>query len=553
MPEFTGVTYTYGYRHPENHPEYAPGSPFGWRVREPNGLGGTVASGDMFWSERFGQPFEVLDHVGNGVWNATFPDDWEPLPDPNIVQFNTSDYSWTSIAENDSNTVDWFPMSVESEISVFTEPESDLDSEILEIEPEYTEWVPGRPFLHRQRWYVVMAATENAQEWHYEERQVWFCEYENCEFRLLRRVRSSLFGSIHSFRIEWLDGEDIHTDMDDGYSVENEDTSAVAVAPQVATNIGREVPLVSFESEFSGNGDMVARRLYDAGFGMNRHPDAYHNSSGRFDRTQGSDTFCYVETDSSCGYELIFDRLQLRNRNQAERISQVFTILKELKEEGNISLSARCGFHVHVDVSTWGMKEIVSAYHLWNYLEDPIFRFASAFWNSHRDEEVGGGYSTPVPKGHVSRRDIGRVLDGRRDALNFSPILRARQNCGCSAIIYEDWANCTCAVSQPTLEFRVFNATLNQRKIKAYLAFCIAFVNKVKEVEFDPVNFPEMRWVSTPRKEGVIAGDEYKSWDEATIERVKFIMNEFPLTGAEKGDINYCLRNSSLSSVMEWV
>lgn len=543
MPEAQAVPeirFVNGYRVPEREPVYSVHAPFGWRVTHPAGetdLTLTI-SGDMFWSSRFGQPFQLLDYVGDGVWNVQFPEEWEDRSNPD---------PWASAVTTTmapfSGTIQWDAAEV-----LIDETPVDIS------EPEFTEYVYTRPFVYGNRYYVVMGDTDDHSDYEFEEGSVWYCEYEGSEYRLGRRVRESLFGSRHSFRISWIDPEDDYA-IDDGYSVEQEDSSAVAVAPQVATNIGREVPLVSFEQEFSGNGDLVASRLYAAGYGLSRHADSYHNSNARYERDMSdSSAFCYVETDSSCGYELIFDRLQLRNRSQAERISQVQTILKGLKDEGHISLTARCGFHVHVDVSNWGMKEIVSAYHLWNYLEDPIFRFASAFWNSHRDEEVGGGYSSPVPKGHTNRRDIGRVLDGRRDALNFSPILNARTNCHCSAVMYEDWANCTCSVSQPTLEFRVFNATLNQRKIKAYLAFCIAFVNKVKNTEFDPVNFPEMRWLSTTRKSEVEKADgTFQSWDDAAIERVKFILNEFPLTGAEKSDINYCLRNSSLSPIMEWV
>jgi hypothetical protein len=364
-------------------------------------------------------------------------------------------------------------------------------------------------------------------------------------------MRFELFGSESAYSIEWIPEEqyepeyDEYNDIDDGYSIERESMDDRELAPVIATNIGRNVPSVSFEQEFSGNGELVARKLYEEGFATSRHVESYHNSDGRY--SDHGSRFCYVETDSSCGYELIFDRMQLNRREEAEKISAVQTILKNLRNDGYINLSARCGFHVHVDVSDWGMKEIVSGYHLWNYLEDTIFRFASAFWHSHRDEEVGGGYSSPVPKGHTTRRDIGRTLSSRRDALNFSPILNARGNCGCSAALYEDWANCTCIVRQPTLEFRVFNATLNQRKIRAYLAFCVAFVNLAKSEVFEPANYPEFRWRGTNSRYGV----EDVSWEDSSIERIKFILEKFPLTNAEKTDIKYCLNNSSLDVVME--
>ena len=558
MPEVP-VRYSYGYRHSNSEAEYSPSAPNGWRVSYPAGEGNVTISGEMFWSTRFGSPFQLLDHLGDGRWNVLFPEDWEVRPDPAIVTEEAplmGTIQWDQVTaasepmrwEANFNTTVNSAEAVQAFLEMPLPEDSEPEEEILE--PEYTGWTSQRPFQYGNRYYVVMAEQENAQEWMYEEGQTWYCEYEECEYRLTRRVRPSLFGSIHAFRIAWIENES--HEMYDHYSTEDEDTAMSSIVPVIATNIGREVPTVSFEQEFSGNGEKVAKRLHDMGYAISGYADGYHNSSARYNRFDG-DGFCYVETDSSCGYELIFDRLELRNRGQAERISAVQDILKDMKDAGDINLSAKCGFHVHVDVSNWGMKEIVSAYHLWNYLEDPIFRFASAFWNQHRDEEVGGGYSTPVPKGHTTRRDIGRILDGRRDALNFSPILNARQNCSCSANFYEDWVNCTCSMAQPTLEFRVFNATLNQRKIKAYLAFCIAFVNKAKETEFDPVNYPEMRWLATNRKVPVINDGIEQSWDDAAIERVRFIMNEFPFTGNERGDINYCLRNSSLKSVMEWI
>jgi hypothetical protein len=261
-----------------------------------------------------------------------------------------------------------------------------------------------------------------------------------------------------------------------------------------------------------------------------------------------SDRICYVETDSSCGYELIFSKINLKNRTEAQKISEAQAILRKLKDEGNIRLSARCGLHTHVDVSEWGMKEIVSGYHLWNYLEDTVFRFSSAFWATHRDEEVGGGYSTPVPKGYTGRANVARAINERRDALNFSHILRAKSNCRCGASIYEDWANCTCNLAQPTLEFRVFNATMNPRKIRAYLAFSVAFVNVAKNHEHTPEIFPEMRWRGTHIKELDINGT---TWEERSKERMSYILEKFPLTNSEKSDVAYCFRNSSLEPVLE--
>ena len=455
--------------------------------------------GFEFWSIHHGQAFRLTEQIDARRWAIQWIDNIETSAEPSIV---------------------------------FMQENNELN------------YIPNEPFLRGEDWYVVMGGSGF---YSYQVGQIWYSENNEREFRLGQTISYDVFGTENTFRIEWVD-EEHDIDFNDGYSEEIEEIDVREIAPVIATNIGREVPSVSFEQEFSGNGDLVEKKLYLEGFATNRFAEAYHNSEGRFENPDNN-RFCYVETDSSCGYELIFDRMNLRNREEAEKISAVQTILRGLKNEGLIKLSARCGFHIHVDVSDWGMKEIVSAYHLWNYLEDPIFRFSSAFWNGHRDEEVGGDYSTPVPKGYLGRRDIGRNLSERRDALNFSPILRARGNCNCSANFYEDWANCTCNIRQPTLEFRVFNATLNQRKIKAYLAFCIAFVNKAKSFDFTPEVFPEMRWLGTYRTQS----QNGKSWIENSVERINFIMNEFPLTGSEKSDVMYCLRNCSLEPVLEYL
>jgi hypothetical protein len=550
----------------DNEPELNTGATeFGWICRRPIGDDYTLREME-FWSARYSTPFKLLDYIDDGTWTIRFITDWQELLEARTLELEAAEnaYNTAVLSALDSFSVATTSGNISlnydnAAVANYTmPPEAFLLEDVVEEElpADYRGYDLNEPFEYGPYWYVVMEEVPNR---HYYEGQVWFSEREGYEFFLSTPQRPTLFGSNNGFRIIWAD-EDSEPEpeydphdyddyaIDDGYSVENEDADEIGeVTPVINTNIGRTVPPVSFEQEFSGNGDAVARRLYAEGFAITPRVEGYHNSNGRYERTDDTNRFCYIETDSSCGYELIFDRISLNSRAQAEKVAAVQSILKEFKSDGTIALSAKCGFHVHVDVSDWGMKEIVSAYHLWNYLEDPIFRFASAFWGTHRDEEVGGGYSTPVPKGHTTRTMIGRTLSSRRDALNFSPILNAMGNCSCNASFYEDWANCTCNLRQPTLEFRVFNATLNQRKIRAYLAFCVAFVNIAKSAEFNPTDFPEMRWQGTFTKRGI----NELAWEDCCLERIRFILEKFPLTQAEKTDIQYCLRNSSLDTVME--
>lgn len=488
--------YMNGYQVTLNEPEIwnnNSGYPI-WRVLNPGGERNYHSPHFWFWSPSHQLPFQLIENLGDGYWSIRF---------------------------DSSGSVD-------------------------EPDVEYSGWYINEPFEYNNRFYVVMDEdTLNYADVDSDGSGPWFySEDHRRDFRIGSRVRSDLFGE-NAFRCYWRE----EAARDDGFSVETEAIDVSDdIAPLIAANNGREVPLVSFEQEFSGNGELVAQKLNQAGLSYYPFVEAYHNSEARFNRDDlNGGPICYLETDSSCGYEIIFSKINLRNRAEAEKVSEAQRILRELKNENKIRLSARCGFHVHVDVSSWAMKDVVSAYHLWNYMEDTIFRFASAFWNSHRDEETGHDYSTPVRKGYTTRTEIGRTLAQRRDALNFMPFLAARGRCDCDALIYEDWENCTCNLSQPTIEFRVFNATTNQRKIRAYLAFCVAFVNMSKTHQHSPEFFPEMRFSGTNIKETQANG---KSWEEASLERIRYIL-EFPLTNVEKSDILYCLRNSSLEPVVE--
>jgi hypothetical protein len=59
-----------------------------------------------------------------------------------------------------------------------------------------------------------------------------------------------------------------------------------------------------------------------------------------------------------------------------------------------------------------------------------------------------------------------------------------------------------------------------------------------------------MRWRGTNVKREDESGED---WFDASIKRIKYILEEFPLTQEEKTDIMYVMRNSSLEQVIEYL
>ena len=297
----------------------------------------------------------------------------------------------------------------------------------------------------------------------------------------------------------------------------------------------RPARLVSLEQEIMGSGQDCARNLYDAG--ITSSPELWPYHSGR-------EEFCYVEEDGSVDGEVIYSRLRLDHPMIARRLESALLVMQETIQDGDASLSSSCGFHVHVGlgysdgIPCYSMQAVESLYHLWNHLEDTIFRLGSANWSKHRTEISDSNYSPATHKGLTGTTRIGRTLQSGRSALNLSHFLSARGSCHCGAFDFGSWSECTCDLSKPTVEFRVFNATANKRKIRAYVALCLALVAYAESNTVTEESHPCNEWQGT---------DNVNTDSE---ELLRFILRTLPLTENEREDIRYCAERSSLKKVV---
>ena len=181
-------------------------------------------------------------------------------------------------------------------------------------------------------------------------------------------------------REQWEEEEDYEegSPTDDG---EREEDPYSLPAPARATTgalflpvlPGRPIRPMSFEQEIGRGREAVAVALYDAGFSPSPHVNGYGSSGSVQSTHRDRGTFVHVETDSSCGGEIIYSRLNLNSDTVARQFEQAFGVVRELHADGAIVLNARCGFHVHIGIQGFGMRAIENLYHSHNYLEDPVF------------------------------------------------------------------------------------------------------------------------------------------------------------------------------------
>lgn len=307
----------------------------------------------------------------------------------------------------------------------------------------------------------------------------------------------------------------------------------------------RPARMLSAEIEVGRGGTYLAEKFHTEGLAEGARMRGYHSS-------EGLSKTIHVEEDGSVAAEVVFQKFRLNKRGDASKFAAGVGVIKDAIRDEYVKLDMRCGLHIHVGLSydaecgipAYGMDSVASLHHLWNYLEDTIFRIASANWKGHRSE-FGNDYAPKNFKGASSRREIGRMHNNSRGALNLSNYLGARGYCRCGAFDFGEWSECTCDMTKATVEFRVFNTSANTRKLRAYAALCQALVAYAERNTITAESHPALEW----------AGDGYSRAagpnETETMERLKFIFRELPLTNDEKQDLLYCAEKSSLNEVMD--
>lgn len=298
----------------------------------------------------------------------------------------------------------------------------------------------------------------------------------------------------------------------------------------------RPIRATSIELEFRGDPTILAHNLYQAGL-------TEYNTVYDYHARVPEDALVHVEHDSSVDGELIISRANLASQDHIDEINKAFKVFNDLINQEEVWVDTSCGAHTHVDLHGFNISMCETLAHVFGYLEDPIFRIASARWETHRTAENGLNYSCPVPKGPFeNRQDFANTFmlgAGHQSALNMEHFTNnIRQNCRCGAVSWDaGWETCVCRIPKCTAEFRVFNGTSNPKKIMAYAALCQSMVAFAKDF---PNQYKDLIPMDYPN------GDT-NLWTE----RLEWMFKQLPFSPTDRDNLLYCIQHSDLRQVGE--
>lgn len=201
--------------------------------------------------------------------------------------------------------------------------------------------------------------------------------------------------------------------------------------------------------------------------------------------------------DGTCDGEVVFGYLALWQDDIARRYARSVSVIEQLRTDGVVRVGFNAGHHIHVAArdATTGVglspNNLVSLYSVFAHCEDLLYRFASAGWSQHRSEQ-DGSYSSPMLKlgdriGGTPQRtakNIGNTIGNERyQGLNVTPYVDSISRCRCGAYRFGEWQSCECSDDRMTIEWRLWNAAISPRKIRAYIAISAVLTDYASKVD----------------------------------------------------------------------
>lgn len=216
------------------------------------------------------------------------------------------------------------------------------------------------------------------------------------------------------------------------------------------------------------DGERAVQFLRDAGlcqeYGM--HGYMGHSDSGWIVKNDGS--------LHGRGAEMVSPPLDF---DDPEQRGQVDRAIKALLDSGARTL-AEAGIHIHVDCSDLDAKQVAAVARCFTKFEDLIYRIASSGWQSMRPGS--GNYCPPMTDEQISK--MARV----RDEHSLAAAYFGNSSMGVTAGASHGHSARYCGINihswfyRKTIEFRVFNSSMNSERIQAYIALCIALVEDAR-------------------------------------------------------------------------
>ena len=209
--------------------------------------------------------------------------------------------------------------------------------------------------------------------------------------------------------------------------------------------------------------------------------------SGQYGYVGHSDTEWVVKADGSVsrGGEMVSPPL---NFDDPEQRSQVNKAIAALRSTGATTGEA-AGIHIHVDASDLTAEQVACVARTFVKFEDIIYRLATSGWRSLRPG--GASYCKPLTQTQITglsraktKAQVYNAYFGRR--ISEADVRNLHVSHSDAARYYG--LNLQSWFYRGTIEFRVFNSSLNADRIQAYIAVCVALVEDARRGKKRSVN-----------------------------------------------------------------
>lgn len=228
---------------------------------------------------------------------------------------------------------------------------------------------------------------------------------------------------------------------------------------------------VEIEAVFQSGHNMtgLSRDLAAAGLGGSTHGYLGHSSNS-----------WVLKTDASVhgGCELVSPPLDFDDPAQR---GQVTTALEIMQRHTRTSQSA--GIHVHVESVSLSPEQIGNLARTWTRFEDVIYRLASSGWGTIR----GGARQFAKP---LEDRQIVALAKAKTpDAVRAAYYQGTQHMAHSHSHHYRYYGlNLHSHFFRGTVEFRVFNSSLNPVRVQTYIAMCVALIEDAKSGKKRSIN-----------------------------------------------------------------
>lgn len=229
------------------------------------------------------------------------------------------------------------------------------------------------------------------------------------------------------------------------------------------------------EIEFGGSVTAVAEAIADAGLGSSRSVAGYIGHSS---------THWVVKRDGSVsgGGELVSPPLDFDNPDDRAQVTRAVAVLAAA---GATTYEA-AGIHVHVESQGMDARQISAVARLFAKYEDVLYRLASSGWQRIRSGALS--YAKPLSENQKkglarARTDeaLQRAYYGNTRGVYHSTSSHGNPARYCGLNLHSHWY-------RGTIEFRIFNSSMNANRIQTYIAVCMAMVQDAKNGKLRSIN-----------------------------------------------------------------